>query len=82
MTSSSKIDNRKKYFFVPGKGPTKGLESVLSVETTYSINFTNKIQNCVYVCITMEHMVIYLSMVKRLLNLKQKILRLSHIHYV
>ena len=34
MTSSSKIDNRKKYIFVLGKGPTKGLESMLSAETT------------------------------------------------
>ena len=30
----------------------------------------------------MEQIVIYFSMVQRLLNLKQKILRLFHIHYV
>ena len=82
MSSSPKIDNRKTDILVLGKGPTQGLESMLNAERTYSINFTKKIQNFVYVYMTMEQLVVYLSMVKRLLNLKQKILRLFHIHYV
>ena len=40
MSSSIKIDNRKKDILILGKGPTKGLEHTLSVENMYSINFT------------------------------------------
>ena len=47
MSSSSTIDNRKKYILILGKGPTKGLEHKLSAEKMYSINFTKKIQNFV-----------------------------------
>ena len=43
MSSSTKIDNRKKDILILGKGPTQGLEHTLSAEKTYSINFT-KIQ--------------------------------------
>ena len=41
MSSSTKIDNRKKDILILGKGPTQGLEHMLSVEKLYSINFTN-----------------------------------------
>ena len=40
MSSSTKIDNRKTYILVLGKGPTQGLEHTLSVERMYWINFT------------------------------------------
>ena len=40
MSSSTKIDNRKKDIFILGKGPTQGLEHTLSAEKMYSINFT------------------------------------------
>ena len=40
MSSSIKIDNRKKDILILGKGPTKGLEHKLCVENMYSINFT------------------------------------------
>ena len=40
MTSSTKIDNRKKDILILGKGPTQGLEHTLSAEKMYSINFT------------------------------------------
>ena len=40
MSSSSKIDNRKKDIFILGKGPTQGLEHTLNAEKMYSINFT------------------------------------------
>ena len=39
MTSSTKIDNRKKYILIPGVSPTQGLEHTLSAEKMYSINF-------------------------------------------
>ena len=42
MSSSTKIDNRKKDILILRKGPTQGLESTLSAEKTYSINFTKK----------------------------------------
>ena len=40
MSSSTKIDNRKKDILILVKGPTQGLEKTLSAEKIYSINFT------------------------------------------
>ena len=40
MSSSIHIDNRKKDKLVLGRGPTQGLESTLTAEKMYSINFT------------------------------------------
>ena len=42
MSSSTKIDNRKKDILIIGRGPTPGLEHTLSAEKIYSINFTKK----------------------------------------
>ena len=42
MSSSTKIDNRKKDILILGIGPTQGLENMLSAEKMYSINFTKK----------------------------------------
>ena len=42
MSSSAKIDNRKKDILILGKGPTQGLEHTLSAEKLYSINFSKK----------------------------------------
>ena len=42
MSSSAKIDNRKKDILILGEGPTQGLEHTLSAEKLYSINFTKK----------------------------------------
>ena len=39
MSSSMHIDNKKKDILVPGRGPTQGLESTLTAEKIYSINF-------------------------------------------
>ena len=44
MSSTAKIDNRKKDILILDKGPTQGLEHTLSAEKMYSINFTRKIQ--------------------------------------
>ena len=40
MSSSTKIDNRKRDILILGKSPTQGLEHTLSAEKKYSINFT------------------------------------------
>ena len=40
MSSSTKIDNRKKDTLILGKDPTQVLEHRLSAERMYSINFT------------------------------------------
>ena len=76
MSSSSKIDNRKKDILILGKGPTKGLEPTLSAEKLHSIKFTKE----KYKFFLSLHYNI-MSMVQRSLNLKQKILKFLHIHY-
>ena len=45
MSSYAHIDNKKKDISVLGKGPTQGIEHVLTAEKMYSVNFTvtNKI---------------------------------------
>ena len=43
MSSSAKIDNRKKDILILGKEPMQGLEHTLSTEKFYSISFTKKI---------------------------------------
>ena len=40
MSSSTKIDHRKKYILIFAKGPTQGLEHTSTIEKMYSINFT------------------------------------------
>ena len=40
MSTSIDIDNKKKDILVLGRGPTQGLESTLTAEKMYSINFT------------------------------------------
>ena len=42
MSSSIHIDNKKKDILILGRGPTQGLESTLTAEKMYSINFTEK----------------------------------------
>ena len=40
MSSSTRLDNRKKVILILGLGPTQGLEHTLSAEKLCSINFT------------------------------------------
>ena len=40
MSSSTKINNRKKSYFNFGNGPTQGLQHTLSAERMYSVIFT------------------------------------------
>ena len=47
MSSSAKIDNRKKINLILGKGPRQGLEHTLSAEKMYSINSTDTIKSSV-----------------------------------
>ena len=47
ISSSSHIDNRKKYISILRKGPTQGLEHTVTAEKLYSITFTkNNTKSC------------------------------------
>ena len=46
MSSSPRIDNKKKYVLTLGKGPTQGLEHILTAEKLYSINFPKNNVKC------------------------------------
>ena len=75
------VDNKKKDILILGDGKTEGLEHTLSSEKMFSINFTVTKINFAWACIIMEQKVIYLWMVQKSINLKQKILRLWQLHY-
>ena len=62
MSSSTKIDNRKKDISILGKSPTQRLEDTLAAEKMYSINFTenNKTFCIINACILKEQTVICL----------------------
>ena len=45
MSSSTKIDNRKKDILILGKGATQGIEHTMSAEKMYSINFAEHNKN-------------------------------------
>ena len=68
MSSSAKIDNRKKDILILGKGPTQGLEHTLSAEKMFSINFTK--ENAKF-CLSLHYNRAnsYLLMVKKFINL-------------
>ena len=40
MSSFPHIDNKKKDILILGKGPTQGLENIMTTEKLYSITFT------------------------------------------
>ena len=73
MSSSTKIDNRKKNILVFGKGRTQGLDHTLSLEKMYLINFTEHNKKCLSFHYNGAN---NLVMVKKFINSKQKILRL------
>ena len=54
MSSSTKIDNRKKDISILGKGPTQGLEHTLSTEKIHSINFTKKKKKIFFSKLTLQ----------------------------
>ena len=76
MSSSPHIYNKKKYILILGKGFTQGLEHTLAVKNSIQSTLLKIIGNCVSACIIMEQIVVYLLMLQKLLNLKQKILKL------
>ena len=45
MSSSTRIDNRKKYILILVKGPTQGPEYTLRAEKMYSINLLKTTRN-------------------------------------
>ena len=81
MSSSTKIDNKKKDILILGKGLMQGLEHTLSAEKMYSINFRVTAKKF---CLRLLHYGAnsYLLMVKKFIKSKQKILRLLQLHHV
>ena len=70
---------KKKDILILGKGPTQGLEHTLAAEKLYSINF---IKENTKSCLDLHYNganSYFLLMVQKLLNSKQKILKLKHI---
>ena len=53
MSSSTKINNRKKDILILGKGLMQGLEHGLSAKKFYSINFTEKKNN--FFCLSLHY---------------------------
>ena len=79
MSSSTKIDNKKKDILILGKAPTQGLdEHSLSVEKMYSINFT-KVNTKFCLSLHYNGANSYLLMVQKFINLQQTILKLFQI---
>ena len=76
MISSTHVDNKKKDILILGKGPTQGLEHTLTAEKMYPINFTVTKKKFVWAYITIEQIVICLSMEQKFTKLKQKTLKL------
>ena len=72
MSSSTKIDNRKKDILILGKGPTQGLEHTLSAEKMYSINFTENIKKfCLSLHYNKENSYLFVNGTK-IINFKRK----------
>ena len=62
MSSSIKIDNKKKDIFILSKGPSQVLEHTLSAEKMYSINFTeNNKKFCLNCIITAENSYLFVN---------------------
>ena len=79
MSSSVHANNKTKNILVLAKDFIQGLDNTtIYAEKLYSINFTKT--NTKF-CL-MEQTVIYLLMVQKFINLKQRILRLWQLHYV
>ena len=82
MSSSTKIDNRKKDILILAKGPTQGSESTLSAEKMYSINFPKKnTKFCLSLHYNETNSYLFVNGTE-IINSKQKILKLFHIHYI
>ena len=78
MSSSPHIGNKKKDILILGKGPAQESEHTLTPEKLYSINF---IKFCLSLHYNRANSYLFV-MVHKLLNLKQKILKLYELHCV
>ena len=67
-SSSAHIDNKKKDILVLRKGPTHGLEHSLIAEKIIRLILLWQKRNFVWACITLEQIVICLSMVQKFTN--------------
>ena len=82
-SSCVRVDNKKNDILIRGEGITQGLDgATLTAEKMYSVSFTENNKKIVSACVIMGLIVIYLLMLKKLLNLKQKILKLRQVYYV
>ena len=82
MSLSIHINNKGKDILILGLGPTQGLgENSLTAEKMYSVNFTVTKKKF---CLSLHYegqIVIYLLMVQKFINFKQKIQKLCQVHY-
>ena len=82
MSSPTKIDNRKKDILILGKGPAQGLKNTLTAEKTYLINFHLQLilaGGDMKFCLRLRYNganSYSFVMAQKLLNSKQKILKL------
>ena len=77
MSSSIHVDYKKKDILVLGRGATQGLQSTLTAEKMYSINFTvTKKKFCLSLHYNGANSFVSLLMAQKCINLKQKILNL------
>ena len=68
------VDNKKKDILILGKGPTQGLEHTLMAEKMYLIYFTVTRKKF---CLSLHYNG---AKVKKFINSKQKILKLSYVY--
>ena len=80
MSSSTKIENRKKDILILGKGLTQGLENMLRAEKLYAINFIDNQKFCLSLHYNKENSYLFFNGTK-IINLNQKILKFFQIHY-
>ena len=77
MSSSIHVDNKKKDILILDESPMQGLDDTkLTAEKMYYINFTEHNKKFIWICIIKDQIVIYLVMVLKFINLKQKFLKL------
>ena len=80
MSSSSHIDHKEKDILILVKCPTQGLQHTLTAEKVYSINFTKEnTKFSLSLHYNGANSYLFVNVTE---NLKQKILKLLHIHCV
>ena len=83
MSSSVHLNNKGKDILILGKGPTQGLDhTALLAEAQSSINFSRSNRKCCLVCVLMGATVLYLLMLQKYINSREKILKWKNISWV